>query len=121
MEKKWPDKWIALVIIIVNLISFTTHSSPNCNEFVTNLSNKSTHWMDVFRISHVHENEVDKISHVWRSRAFEDFQYVLEGPVLLTQVLPCPQLIFPFKTWIFGIDLNFQRQKSLKKLISPTF
>jgi hypothetical protein len=64
-EKKWPDKWIALIIIIiiiiVNSISFTTHSSPNCNEFVTNLSNKSTHWMDVFQISHVHENEADKI------------------------------------------------------------
>ncbi len=49
---------------------------PNCNAFVTNLSNKSTHWMDVFQISHVHENEPDKISHVWRSRALEDFQYV---------------------------------------------
>jgi hypothetical protein len=29
-------------------------------------------------------------------------------------VLPHPQLIFPSKTWSFGIYLNFQRQKSLK-------
>jgi hypothetical protein len=74
MQKTWPDKWITLVIIIIiNLISFTTHSSPNCNAFVTNLSNKSTYWIDVFQISHVHENEADKISHDWRSRALEDF------------------------------------------------
>jgi len=114
MQKEWPNKWITLVIIIINLISFTTHSSPDCNAFVTNLSNKSTHWMDVFQISRVHENEADKISHVWRSRALEDFQYVLVWPVPLAQVLPCPQLIFPFKTWFFGIYLNFQRQKSLE-------
>ncbi len=29
----------------------------------------------------------------------------------LAQVLPCPQLIFPSKTWFFGIYLNFQWQK----------
>ncbi len=114
MQKKWPNKWITLVIILINLISFTTHSSPDCNAFVTNLSNKSTHWMDVFQISRAHENEADKIFHVWRSRALEDFQYVLVWPVPLAQVLPCPQLIFPFKTWFFGIYLNFQRQKSLE-------
>jgi len=34
-------------------------------------------------------------------------------PVPLAQVLPRPQLIFPFKTWFFGIYLNFQWQKSL--------
>jgi hypothetical protein len=34
--------------------------------------------------------------------------------VPLAQLLPHPQLIFPFKTWIFGIYLNFQWQKSLK-------
>jgi hypothetical protein len=114
MQKKWPNKWITVVIIIIiiiNLISFTIHSSPNCNAFVTNLSNKSTHWMDLFQISHVHENEADQISHVWRSRALEDFQNVLVWPVPLAQVLPCPQLIFPFKTWFFGIYLNFQRQE----------
>jgi hypothetical protein len=32
--------------------------------------------------------------------------------------LPCPQLIFPSKTWFFGIYLNFQGQKSLKNNIS---
>jgi hypothetical protein len=32
-------------------------------------------------------------------------------PVPLAQVLPHPQLIFPSKTWFFGIYLNFQRQK----------
>jgi hypothetical protein len=26
----------------------------------------------------------------------------------LAQVLPCPQLIFPSKTWFLGIYLNFQ-------------
>ncbi len=36
------------------------------------------------------------------------------------QVFPRPQLIFPPKTWFFGISLNFQRQKS-QKSISPTF
>ncbi len=35
-------------------------------------------------------------------------------PVLLAQVLPHPQLIFPSKTWFLGIYLNFQQQKSLK-------
>jgi len=39
--------------------------------------------------------------------------------VLLAQVLPCPQLIFPFKTWFFGIYLNFQQQKSLKNQYLP--
>ncbi len=34
--------------------------------------------------------------------------------MLLAQVLPRPQLIFPSKTWFFGIYLNFQQQKSLK-------
>jgi hypothetical protein len=38
----------------------------------------------------------------------------LVWPVPLAQVLPRPQLIFPFKTWFFGIYLNFQWQKSLK-------
>ncbi len=35
-------------------------------------------------------------------------------PVPLAQVLSRPQLIFPSKTWFFGIYLNFQGQKSLK-------
>jgi hypothetical protein len=36
-------------------------------------------------------------------------------PVPLAQVLPCPQVIFPSKTWFFwGIYLNFQQQKSFK-------
>jgi hypothetical protein len=38
----------------------------------------------------------------------------LVWPVPLAQVLPHPQLIFPSKTWFFGIYLNFQQQKSLK-------
>jgi len=37
-------------------------------------------------------------------------------PVPLAQVLPHPQLIFPSKTWFFGIYLNSQRKKSLKKI-----
>ncbi len=39
---------------------------------------------------------------------------ILVWPVPLAQVLPRPQLIFPSKTWFFGIYLNFQLQKSLK-------
>ncbi len=42
------------------------------------------------------------------------FNKLLEWSVLLAQVLPHPQLIFPSKTWFFGIYLNFQRQKSLQ-------
>ncbi len=38
----------------------------------------------------------------------------LVWPVPLAQVLPHPQLIFPSRTWFFGIYLNFQQQKSLK-------
>jgi hypothetical protein len=34
--------------------------------------------------------------------------------MLSTQVLPRPQLIFPSKTWFFGIYLNFHQQKPLK-------
>jgi hypothetical protein len=36
--------------------------------------------------------------------------------VLLAQVLPRPQLIFPSKTWFFGIYLNFQRGKNHFKI-----
>ncbi len=39
---------------------------------------------------------------------------LLVWPVPLAQVLPSPQLIFPSKTWFFGIYLNFHRQKSLQ-------
>jgi hypothetical protein len=39
--------------------------------------------------------------------------FILVWPVLLAQVLPRPQLIFPSKTWFFGIYLKFQWQKSL--------
>ncbi len=41
--------------------------------------------------------------------------------VLLAQVLSCPQLVFPSKTWLFGIYLNFQWQKSLKNQHLPHF
>ncbi len=40
-------------------------------------------------------------------------------PVLLAQVLPRPQLIFPSKTWVFEIYLNFQLQKSLQNQYLP--
>ncbi len=39
--------------------------------------------------------------------------------VPLAQVLPCPQLIFPSKTWYFEIYLNFQQQKSFKNQHLP--
>jgi len=37
-----------------------------------------------------------------------------KGRLALAQVLPRSQLIFPSKTWFFGIYLNFQWLKSLK-------
>ncbi len=40
-------------------------------------------------------------------------------PVPLAQVLSRPRLIFPSKTWFFGIYLNFQWQKSLKNQYLP--
>ncbi len=40
-------------------------------------------------------------------------------PVPLAQELPRPQLIFPSKTWFFGIYLNFQWQKSLQNQYLP--
>ncbi len=39
--------------------------------------------------------------------------------MFLAQMLPRPQLIFPSKTWIFGIYLNFQWQKSLLNQYLP--
>jgi hypothetical protein len=36
-------------------------------------------------------------------------------------VLLHPQLIFPSKTWFFGIYLNFQWHKSLKNQYLPHF
>ncbi len=47
------------------------------------------------------------------------FYYRLVWPVALAQVLPRTQLIFPSKTWFFGIYLNFQRQKSLQNQYLP--
>jgi hypothetical protein len=41
--------------------------------------------------------------------------------VSLAQVLPRLQLIFPSKSWYFGIYLNFQGQKSLKNQYLPHF
>ncbi len=42
------------------------------------------------------------------------FQCKLVASVPSTQVLPHPQLIFPSKTWFFGIYLNFWWHKSLQ-------
>jgi len=39
--------------------------------------------------------------------------------VQMVQVLPDPQLLFPSKTWFFGIYLNFHRQKSLRNQYLP--
>jgi hypothetical protein len=47
------------------------------------------------------------------------FKGRLVWPVPVAQVLPCSQLIFPSKTWFFGIYLNFQQQKSLKNQYLP--
>ncbi len=48
-----------------------------------------------------------------------DLIKLLVWPVPLAQVLPRPQLIFPSKTWFFGIYLSFQWQKSLKNQYLP--
>ncbi len=45
--------------------------------------------------------------------------FTLVWPVQSAQVLPISQLIFPSKTWFFGIYLNFQQQKSLKNQYLP--
>jgi hypothetical protein len=37
------------------------------------------------------------------------FQKKEVWPLPLAQMLPCPQLIFPSKTWFFGIYLNFHQ------------
>ncbi len=47
--------------------------------------------------------------------------YGLVWLVPLAQVLLHPQLIFPSKTWFFGIYLNFQWHKSLKNQYLPHF
>jgi hypothetical protein len=52
-------------------------------------------------------------------RVHRVFYIKLVWPVSLAQVLPPPQLIFPSKTWFFGIYLNFQQQKSLKNQYLP--
>ncbi len=39
-------------------------------------------------------------------------------PVLLAQVLPPPQLIFPSRTWFLGIYLNFEGRNHVKINIS---
>jgi hypothetical protein len=41
--------------------------------------------------------------------------------VPLAQVLPRSQLIFPSKTWFFGMYLNFQWKKSFKIQYLPHF
>ncbi len=47
------------------------------------------------------------------------YHTILVWPVLLAQVLPRPQLIFPSKTWFFGIYLNFQQQKWIQNYYLP--
>jgi hypothetical protein len=49
----------------------------------------------------------------------QDIITLLVWPVPLAQVLPRPKLIFPSKTWVFRIYLNFQQQKSLKNRYLP--
>jgi len=47
------------------------------------------------------------------------FHVVLVWPVPSTQVSPHPQVIFPSKTWFFGIYLNFWWKKSFKNQYLP--
>ncbi len=49
----------------------------------------------------------------------QDIITLLVWRVPLAQVLPRPQLIFPFKIWCFRIYLNFQQQKSLQNRYLP--
>ncbi len=55
----------------------------------------------------------DYICHIFTDIQ-KSFHVILVWPVLLTQLLPQPQVIFPSKTWFLGICLNFQRQKLFK-------
>jgi len=50
---------------------------------------------------------------------FKPFARGFKGRLALAQVLPRSQLIFPSKTWFFGIYLNFQQQKLLKNQYLP--
>jgi len=59
-----------------------------------------------------HPGSVDLIT--TKQNKLPSFIDRLMWPVPLAQVLPCSQLIFPSKTWFFGMHLNFQLQKSLK-------
>jgi len=49
----------------------------------------------------------------------QDIITLLVWPVPLAQVLAWPKLIFPSKTWVFRIYLNFQQQRSLKNRYLP--
>jgi hypothetical protein len=46
--------------------------------------------------------------------------FTLVCPVLLTQVLPHPQLIFPSKTWFFWNLFEFSAAEITYKSVSPT-
>ncbi len=48
-------------------------------------------------------------------------EYILVWPMPFAHVLLHPQLIFPSKTWFYGIYLNFQWQKSFKNQYLPHF
>jgi hypothetical protein len=52
-----------------------------------------------------HPSSVDLIT--TKQNKLSSFIDRLVWPVPLAQVLPCPQLIYPSKTWFFGIYLNF--------------
>jgi hypothetical protein len=56
---------------------------------------------------------------LWNQLIFRHIMSVASA--LGPQVLPCPQLIFPSKTWSFGIYLNFQWAEITFKSMSPTF
>ncbi len=59
----------------------------------------------------------------WMITCYKTFSVIffiqIVWPVLLAQVLPHPQLVFPSKIWFLGIYLNFQRQKSVENQYLP--
>jgi hypothetical protein len=58
------------------------------------------------------------IDYFLNSQMWKEIMLELNGK--LSSVIPHSQLIFPSKTWSFGIYLNFQWQKSFKNQYLPT-
>ncbi len=86
--------WISLVSILFGAYDHTPHGPKRISKFFI-----------VFNL--MLQFEIQKRSHCWLFR-YTSVACVI-GPSVTTSSTD-----FPFKTWFFGIHLNFQRRKSLK-------